>query len=70
MATGACTVRTLLHNREAKLNACAYITRVWGQFPCLRKAVLRKAGCQAAVIAITDFPALVLADVAAEMKLR
>jgi hypothetical protein len=32
------TVRTLLHNREAKLNACAYITNVWGKFPCLRDA--------------------------------
>ena len=26
------TVRTLLHNREAKLKACAYITSVWGKF--------------------------------------
>ena len=62
------TVRTLLHNREAKLSACAYISYVWSRFPCLRKAVLRKAGCQSAVIALADFPAIVLADVAAEMK--
>ena len=55
----------MLHNREAKLSACAYISQVWGQFPCLKKAVMRKAGCTTALIALTDFPAIVLG---AEMK--
>ena len=62
------SIKTIMKNRDAHIMACAYITRVWGLFPGIRQALLRKAGCQSAVIDIGDFPAVVLTEVAAEMR--
>jgi hypothetical protein len=62
------SIKNIMKNRDAPLAACANITSVWGLFPSIRRALLRKAGCHGAVIDIGDFPAVVLTEVAADMR--
>jgi hypothetical protein len=61
-------IKYILANQEAKASACATIASVGGSFPLLRAAVLSKMGCGYVSAHIEDFPAVVLAEAAAELR--
>ncbi len=58
----------ILANQQAKASACAAIASVGGSFPLLRVAVLSKMGCGFLTAHVEDFPAVVLAEAAAELQ--
>ncbi len=61
-------IKTILANQSAKAMACAILASVGGSFPQLRAAVQSKMGCGYLRAHIEDFPAVVLAEAAAELQ--
>ena len=61
-------IKTILANQSAKAAACAILASVGGLFPQLRAAVQSKMGCGFLRAHIEDFPAVVLAEAAAELQ--
>jgi hypothetical protein len=58
------SIKNILSNRDAKDAACALIAQVGGSFP----HVLSKMGCGFLRARVEDFPAVVLAETAAELR--
>ena len=61
-------IKTIMANQHAKDTACSRIAFIGGSFPQLRAAVLSKMGCGYLRAHLEDFPAVVLAEAAAEMQ--
>ena len=66
--TSHANFKYILENQQAKASACATIASIGGSFPLLRVAVLSKMGCGYLTAHVEDFPAVVLAEAAAELQ--
>ncbi len=61
-------IKTILDIQSAKATACAILASVGGSSPQMRAAVQSKMGCGYLRAHLEDFPAVVLAEAAAELQ--